>query len=683
MKINISKAYVLILGLITFIQALLIFFPIGYIFSTVLAGTSILICFIFKDFVEDKSKKFGLLTFKLFIPLLILNYVTLLGEVLSNLSKEKTATPIILMLYTVVSLVSLAYSTNKEKKESLENTFNKSIFRKKKIQSSSNLGDVTLCVDMETKEPAVLPYKDRFLHMLILGPTGSGKTSQILLPMINQDMQGQYKSHTGEIDGYGITVIEPKGDLAEKVAAMGRHYGKEVVYFNPTHKDCPYFNPLYGPEDDVVENMATTFKMLDPDSPQFFKDKNENLIRRSIKVIKRLKGNSATFLDLSALVFNIDNQGKAMINSLAQLGRTGQTAEQTKENMEIADWFINEYFNPKSKESEHCSGVKGQISKLISNTSLRRVLNPPNGENDVDFLKIIEEGKVLAVSTAQGTLRDLSRFLGFFIILNFQSAVFKRPGNEDTRKPHFLYIDEFQNYSNPGFADMLTQGRSYRVASHLATQNRALMAMGGGRDGNNFVELVSTNARNVVIFPGGNSKDAKYYSDEFGEFLKVTKHKSVSMSKFNILYGFQKMNYPNETIREEEKVEARFSASDIIYNNFGEIIYRIVANNSVQAAKKGQVQFIPRELNQTITKMVDEYNEQQSQTEKIVDEQEIIYPDAVTKPVKVEQTTFEKEEFSILSEPDTPESEGKVHIPITSVEREPLILDLEEIDDLI
>lgn len=91
------------------------------------------------------------------------------------------------------------------------------------------------------------------------------------------------------------------------------------------------------------------------------------------------------------------------------------------------------------------------------------------------------------MSTAQGALRDLGRFLGYFIILQLQASVFRRPGNENTRTHNMLYIDEFQVYSNPGFADMLTQGRSYRVASHLATQARDQIGMGSGRDGKSFI----------------------------------------------------------------------------------------------------------------------------------------------------------------------------------------------------
>ena len=130
----------------------------------------------------------------------------------------------------------------------------------------------------------------------------------------------------------GIIVMEPKGDLAEKVYAMAQIFDREVQYFNPTHPDCPYFNPLYGLEEDVIENMATTFKMLDNDSSQFFQNMNENLIRNGLKVLKRLYGNDATMLDLYDLVHNAEDRGQKMVN---QLLTQGGTKEIQKENEDI------------------------------------------------------------------------------------------------------------------------------------------------------------------------------------------------------------------------------------------------------------------------------------------------------------------------------------------------------------
>lgn len=678
------------------VQAMGVIFPINIWFAFIPFMVNFVSFLLVKEFIDEKTKKRSFLIFKLSIPIFMMGASSLLGKALSSLTGKSGFNPISILFHIAVLITAVVFSLDKDKKKMLDNIYSSNPMENlKKKEQVKEKGDVELCIDMATEKPVILPFKDRFLHMLILGPTGSGKTSQILLPLINQDIQEE---------GYGVTVIEPKGDLAEKVAAMGRYHGKEVVYFNPTHMNCPYFNPLYGPEDEVLENMATTFKMLNPDSPQFFQDMNETLIRNSLKVLKRLKGNTATLLDLSTLVYNSNGQGRILVNNFAKLSGVGITAEMSKENGEIASWFISEYYNEKSKVYEHCSGLRSQVAKITSNSHLRRVLNPPNGENDVNFEKIIDEGKILAISTAQGDLRDLGRFLGYFIILNFQSSVFKRPGNENTRRPHFLYIDEFQTYSNPGFADMLTQGRSYRVASHLATQNRALMAMGGGKDGNNFVELVSTNARNVVIFPGGNSKDAKYYSDEFGEHVLLKEHKSTSSTKFNLLYGFQKMGYPSETYREEEVKEARFSHSDVIYNKFGEVIYRIVSNNTVQVPGKGRVSWLPKDYNSVIDKMVAEYDAAQKGIGLAEDcpddeEQEFLFNDdkpqsqvpvfTKTKPV-IEPT---KTKGSMFKEPESDEDEifdvmAEDTVPVVAPpkkEKESLILDFdsEDLDDLI
>lgn len=137
-------------------------------------------------------------------------------------------------------------------------------------------GDIILCKDKDliesgAKDPReILPYKDRFLHMLILGPTGGGKTSQVILPMVDQDIKN-FEA--------GVTVIEPKGDLAREVAMMAKVAGRPYIYFDPSVDNCPFFNPLVGDEDDVIENAVTTFLMLNPDSPQYFKDLSEQLFK--------------------------------------------------------------------------------------------------------------------------------------------------------------------------------------------------------------------------------------------------------------------------------------------------------------------------------------------------------------------------------------------------------------------
>ncbi|MCU5282350.1 MULTISPECIES: type IV secretory system conjugative DNA transfer family protein [Bacillus cereus group] len=565
-----------------------------------------------KDFADEKKKSFALKIMKTSLvigALSIFDHFIVSG--LNHIEDPKLYSSMTKVIYLVdfaIIISSIAIFRNEEFQNKMIAFTETSIWNALAGEEKEEIkqGDAVLGKNIDTQNPVILPLKDRYLHMLVLGPTGSGKTSQTIIPMIHRDMQNPE---------LGVTVIEPKGDLAEKIFAMARYYNREVQYFNPILPDCPYFNPLFGDESDVIENMATTFKMLNPDSPQFFLDMNENLIRNALKVLKRLYGDDATLIDLSTLLHNTGGGGKKMVQDFSKL--PSESDSMAKENNDIALWFLNDYFTGATgdkgatKTYEHCSGVRSQVAKLVSNKYLRRVLNPPKGRgSDVDFDKSLAEGTIITIATAQGKLRDLGKYLGYFIILQLQSAVFRRPGNENTRRGNMLYIDEFQTYSNPGFADMLTQGRSYRVASHLATQNRALIGMGSGKDGKDFIELVSTNARNTIIYPGGNAQDADYYSKQFGEIIEKTMQKGYSQEKFSVLGGLGRRPV-NESFREAEETKARYSPTDIIYREFGQITYCLIKNNSIQAPGVSKIEYIPKELNDLLDRMVAEYNEEQ------------------------------------------------------------------------
>lgn len=608
-----SKYYKTSLFVTILLQGLiiLIFYATKFSFmplSIVLAIIPTIVYFMLNTLIEEQEHQ------KTFLSIYKISTMTtvalLMNVILVIIVPETFKTPLgsvkaspiipICMLIDFIVLIFVGFTMRQESSTAfMENMMKVNLWNFLGIHlfdREKKLGDVTLCEDIENGSEIIIPYKDRFLHMLILGPTGSGKTSQSIIPMLNQDVQNLEA---------GITVIEPKGDLAEKIYAMAQYYGRPAIYFNPILDACPTFNPLYGKEEDVIENICTTFKMLDPDSPQYFKDMNEQLLRNALKVLKRLKGNKATMVDLSRLVSNSVGEGRKLVMAFSK--KNAPTEALAKENADVANYFLSDYFNEKSKTYDNTSGVRATVARIVSNKFLRKVLNPENGKSDIDFDEHLEKGTIICICTAQGKLRDLGKFLGYFIILNFQSSVFKRPGNENTRIPHFLYIDEFQEYSNPGFAAMLTQGRSYRVASHLATQNRALIGMGSGKDGKDFIELVSTNARNVVIYPGGNFVDAKYYSDQFGEVTKKEEQRGVNRQLFHPLYG-NKVSAPSESVKYTEKEVARYSPTDIIYRKFGEITYAIIQDNTLTVPGMGKISYIPRELNSILDNMISENN---------------------------------------------------------------------------
>lgn len=597
----------------------LFLFHLNPIAQLILAAIFTIIFFLSKDAVEEKrSKQYFIVARIVVIIIAVEAAIGLLWKVGNIFGGMPAQFYLIVGLGGIVTLSLLLFTDNGKKQEAIDKIKITNIRKEEKYGQGAS---IRLCKDKDTNEDIVINYIDRFLHMLVIGPTGCGKTSQVLTPMLWQDIQNM---------DCGVTVLEPKGDLAEKVYAMCKKTKRPCLYFNPINPDCPKFNPFDGKEDDIIENMTTTFNMLSPDSGTYFKDMTDNLLRKSLMVLKRLElaymdpdtkisERPATMVTLSTLIHNPAGKGQAMIKEFQKI-KCGHVEK--KQNDDTAAWFMDEYYPPKSKIYENTSGVRAQVSKIISNRYLRQVLNPENGKSDVNFDEILANGGVLAISTAQGNLRQLGDYLGYFIILSIQSAVFKRPGTEFTRRPHYLYIDEFQKYSNPGFQDMLTQGRSFRVASHLATQARCEIAMGGGRDGKNFVELVSANARNVVLFPGISPADAEYYSKEFGEETVVQLQTGVTKQKFNPLYGIKEMNYPTEQVRQTETQQAKYSMTDLIYKPFGEITYKIIKQSSVQTPKNGVVTWLPKDLNDELDDIALQYQqEQRVKAEKIEQEE--------------------------------------------------------------
>ncbi|MDW0077025.1 conjugal transfer protein TraG [Clostridioides difficile] len=133
---------------------------------------------------------------------------------------------------------------------------------------------------------------------------------------------------------------------------------------------------LEGNESQSIERIVTVFEILNYDSPQFFKDMSDSLIRKSVKLLKRLYGDDATLIDLNDLVWNSNGIGQKMINEFSKL--PAKNPSEQKENEEIAIWFLTDYYSGvtgkrkgiigKRKGTstyEHCLGVRSQMSKLI------------------------------------------------------------------------------------------------------------------------------------------------------------------------------------------------------------------------------------------------------------------------------------------------------------------------------
>jgi hypothetical protein len=103
--------------------------------------------------------------------------------------------------------------------------------------------------------------EDRFLHVYVIGKTGTGK-STLLETMALQDLER----------GNGSALIDPHGDLVARIASrIPPSHQDKVVYLNATDPAQPYgYNPLRHVSEDRIalaaSGMMDVFKKMWPDA---------------------------------------------------------------------------------------------------------------------------------------------------------------------------------------------------------------------------------------------------------------------------------------------------------------------------------------------------------------------------------------------------------------------------------
>src|SRR5882724_2120855 len=137
-----------------------------------------------------------------------------------------------------------------------------------------------------------IKQRDRLSHMLIIGKTGTGK-STLIETLIRQDLAA----------GRGFALIDPHGDLVELVwTSIAEHRRSEVVYLNVPDPAQPYgYNPLRHVREDKIALAASglldAFKKIWGDA---WGVRMEHILRNALFAL--LEHGDATLPDILRLI---------------------------------------------------------------------------------------------------------------------------------------------------------------------------------------------------------------------------------------------------------------------------------------------------------------------------------------------------------------------------------------------
>jgi hypothetical protein len=126
-----------------------------------------------------------------------------------------------------------------------------------------------------------------------------------------------------------------------------------------------------------------------------------------------------------------------------------------------------------------------------------------------NFRNVMDEGKILLINLSKGQLgEENSSFLGLVLVPRILMAAMSRADMpEENRRDFYLYVDEFQNFATPDFAQILSEARKYRLS--LCVANQFI-----GQVEEEVKNAVFGNVGTIIAFRVGVT-DANYLAREF------------------------------------------------------------------------------------------------------------------------------------------------------------------------
>ncbi len=324
---------------------------------------------------------------------------------------------------------------------------------------------------------------DRRRHMYLIGKTGMGK-STILENMIIDDIRS----------GKGVMVVDPHGDLAEKIIEhIPSNRVNDVIYFNPADMEYPIaFNVVEQVEPHlrhlVASGLIGVFQKLWADS---WGPRLEYILRNAILAVLDYPG--STLLAVTRMLSD-KNFRKKVIEKV--------------QDPVVKSFWVNEFAGYANNfASEAVSPIQNKVGQFLSSSLTRNIVGQV--KSSIDLREVMDTGKILIMNLSKGRIgEDNSALLGAMMITKVQLSAMSRVDIEEKqRKDFYLYIDEFQNFTTDSFANILSEARKYRLNLIMAHQYIEQL-------GEKVKPAVFGNVGTIIVFRVG-ATDAEELVKEF------------------------------------------------------------------------------------------------------------------------------------------------------------------------
>lgn len=336
-------------------------------------------------------------------------------------------------------------------------------------------------------KPVYMDIDDRRRHTYIIGKTGTGK-SEFLKDMIMQDIKS----------GQGLAVIDPHGDLVEDILPMiPPQRSEDVILFDPSDTQRPMgFNMLEAQTEEqkhfVVNSIiGLMYKLFDPNKTGIIGPRFEHAIRNAMLTVMYEPG--STFVEVVRVLTDANYVQELLPKVQDPIIRrywTDQIAQTSDfHKSEVLDYIVSKF------------------GRFVTNKMIRNIIG--QSDSAFNFRKVMDEKKILLINLSKGRVgEENSNFLGLILVPKILVAAMSRQDMpKEQRQDFFLYVDEFQNFATPDFAQILSEARKYKL--NLVVANQFI-----GQMEEEVKNAIFGNVGTIVSFRVGVT-DANYLQHEF------------------------------------------------------------------------------------------------------------------------------------------------------------------------
>jgi hypothetical protein len=404
----------------------------------------------------------------------------------------------------------------------------------------------------------VIPGTGMRGNIYVLGGIGSGKTSSVAKPVLEQAIF-KWPHNAGRKPA--VFALDAKGNMAEwilKVAeAAGR--GGDVVVLKPGG-DFSY-NPLaYGSPTAVAQKLVAALEAMTAQEPNsYYQKMQREFCENAMQVLVDVLGTgNVSMMDL--------------YNFIVDQGVQEKLVEQAAPTNSISyRWFKTQWQREDPKERMMLTkGFRADLSQFVRDeiapTFASATPNFPGWES------LLDDGKIVVFSMSLDEYGPFAKALGIFVLMDFQDVMLARTTprfraqKHNTERLVLACLDEVWAYMNPKLAEFTSVSRE-AVCCTLALHQSL------GQVPEHYRQVILGNFRTPVILSINDLLSLRTFSELFGTHKTLRKSFSESSGfagvEHQVLSDHLRGKLGGESkslsVSFSETDEARFTSDEILH----------------------------------------------------------------------------------------------------------------------